>query len=177
VAALGIIASWAFIVVCQMRLRKAIKEGKAADVSFKLPGAPVTSWLTLLFLFSVLVLMAFDYPNGTYTIATIPLLAVLLIAGWFGVRKRVHEIHSTAPVHPTMKNTTHRWWKKPRVKSKREGKCLPFLSQRDTNYVVRLGGFLLASGFLFHRHVQGFAIRRERQAVRVDRRVEGFVTL
>jgi L-asparagine permease len=25
---------------------------------------------------------------------------VLLIAGWFGVRKRVHEIHSTAPVHP-----------------------------------------------------------------------------
>ena len=45
-------------------------------------------------------LMAFDYPNGTYTIATIPLLAVLLIAGWFGVRKRVNEIHSTAPVHP-----------------------------------------------------------------------------
>ncbi len=50
-----------------MRLRKAIKEGKAADVSFKLPGAPFTSWLTLLFLLSVLVLMAFDYPNGTYT--------------------------------------------------------------------------------------------------------------
>jgi L-asparagine permease len=28
VASLGIIASWGFIVVCQMRLRKAIKEGK-----------------------------------------------------------------------------------------------------------------------------------------------------
>ena len=97
VAALGIIASWAFIVVCQMRLRKAIKEGKAAKVSFRMPGAPFTSWLTLLFLFSVLVLMAFDYPNGTYTIGSIPLLAVLLVAGWFGVRKRVHEIHSTAP--------------------------------------------------------------------------------
>ena len=99
VAALGIIASWAFIVVCQMRLRKAIKEGKAADVSFKLPGAPVTSWLTLLFLLSVLVLMAFDYPNGTYTIASIPVIAVLLVVGWYGVRKRVQEIHSTAPVH------------------------------------------------------------------------------
>ncbi|MDU2191651.1 MAG: amino acid permease, partial [Klebsiella pneumoniae] len=49
------------------------------------------------FLFSVLVLMAFDYPNGTYTIGSIPLLAVLLVAGWFGVRKRVHAIHSTAP--------------------------------------------------------------------------------
>lgn len=100
VASLGIIASWTFIVVCQMRLRKAIKEGKAAPVAFRLPGAPVTSWLTLLFLLSVLVLMAFDYPNGTFTIASIPLLAILLFAGWFGVRKRVNEIQRTAPVHP-----------------------------------------------------------------------------
>ncbi|MFP1591308.1 hypothetical protein ACLB1M_12525 [Escherichia coli] len=28
-ASLGIIASWAFIIVCQMRLRKAIKEGSS----------------------------------------------------------------------------------------------------------------------------------------------------
>lgn len=62
-ASLGIIASWAFIIVCQMRLRKAIKEGKAADVSFKLPGAPFTSWLTLLFLLSVLVLMGVRLPE------------------------------------------------------------------------------------------------------------------
>ena len=96
-ASLGIIASWGFIMVCQMRLRRAIKEGKTADVSFKLPGAPFTSWLTLVFLLSVLVLMAFDYPNGTYTIASLPLIAILLVAGWFGVRKRVAEIHRTAP--------------------------------------------------------------------------------
>ncbi|MCS5932976.1 hypothetical protein LNQ03_29330 [Klebsiella pneumoniae subsp. pneumoniae] len=78
----GIIASWGFIVVCQMRLAQSDQEkGKAAKVSFRMPGAPFTSWLTLLFLFSVLVLMAFDYPNGTYTIGSIPLLAVLLVAG------------------------------------------------------------------------------------------------
>ncbi len=64
-------------------------------------------------------LMAFDYPNGTYTIATIPLLAVLLIAGWFGVRKRVNEIHSTAPVHPEMTNRTVHWWKRRRVNKSR----------------------------------------------------------
>ncbi|MFS2222130.1 L-asparagine permease [Pantoea sp. B65] len=92
IASLGIISSWAFIVVCQMRLRKAIREGKADDVSFKMPWAPFTSWLTLLFLASVLVLMAFDYPNGTYTIASIPLIAVALVLGWFGVRKRVNAI-------------------------------------------------------------------------------------
>ena len=66
--------------------------------AFKLPGAPFTSWLTLLFLLSVLVLMAFDYPNGTYTIAALPIIGILLVIGWFGVRKRVAEIHSTAPV-------------------------------------------------------------------------------
>lgn len=97
VASLGIISSWSIIVICQLRLRKAIKEGKAEDISFKLPGAPFTSWLTLLFLVAVLVLMAFDYPNGTYTICAIPVLAVLLIIGWFRVRTRVAEIAETAP--------------------------------------------------------------------------------
>ncbi len=49
--------------------------------------------------------MAFDYPNGTYTIGSIPLIAVLLVAGWFGVRKRVHAVHSTAPgAQPTQNN-------------------------------------------------------------------------
>ncbi len=99
IASLGILSSWGFIVVCQMKLRKAIKEGKAKDVSFKMPGAPVTSWLTLLFLFSVLVLMAFDYPNGTYTVATIPLLVVLLVFGWFGLRNRAKEVKALEQEH------------------------------------------------------------------------------
>ena len=69
---------------CQMRLRKAIKEGKAADVSFK------TAWRALHFLADItvllvsLVLMAFDYPNGTYTIAALPIIGILLVIGWFG---------------------------------------------------------------------------------------------
>jgi len=92
VAALGIISSWAFIILCQLRLRKAIKEGKAEDISFKLPGAPFTSWLTLVFLVGVLVMMAFDYPNGTYTIASIPLIIVWLVVGWFFMRKRVRAL-------------------------------------------------------------------------------------
>ncbi|WP_058910104.1 L-asparagine permease [Entomohabitans teleogrylli] len=94
-ASLGIITSWAFIVICQLKLRQAIKAGSAQEVSFKLPGAPFTSWLTLLFLAAVLVLMAFDYPNGTYTIASIPLIATILIIGWYRVRGRVADIADT----------------------------------------------------------------------------------
>ncbi|MBE8178649.1 amino acid permease, partial [Leptospira borgpetersenii serovar Ballum] len=54
-------------------------------------------WLTLLLLAAIVLLVAVDYPNGTFTVASIPFVAILLIAGWFGVRKRVAEIHSTAP--------------------------------------------------------------------------------
>ncbi|PIJ51580.1 amino acid permease [Erwinia sp. OLTSP20] len=103
-ASLGIISSWAFIVLCQLRLRKAIHEGKAEAVSFKMPGAPYTSWLTLMFLAGVLVLMAFDYPNGTWTIASIPLLIVILVLGWFGVRKRAHAISQQQHDEEHLKN-------------------------------------------------------------------------
>ncbi|MDP9651259.1 L-asparagine permease [Paraburkholderia caledonica] len=82
VASLGIISTWGFIVVCQMKFRSAVARGEVQDVTFRMPGAPFTSWLTLLFLLGVLVLMAFDYPNGTWTVASIPVLAVLLVIGW-----------------------------------------------------------------------------------------------
>jgi L-asparagine permease len=82
VASLGIISTWGFIVVCQMMLRKAQERGEVAQVDFRMPVAPFTSWLTLGFLLCVLVLMAFDYPDGTFTIAAIPILAVLLGLGW-----------------------------------------------------------------------------------------------
>ena len=82
VASLGILSTWAFIIVCQMMFRRAVKRGEVEDVTFKMPGAPVTSWLTLAFLISVLVLMALDYPNGTYTVASIPIVALLLWGGW-----------------------------------------------------------------------------------------------
>lgn len=92
IASLGIISSWVFIIICHMKLRKEIKKGKVKDVKFKMPWAPFTSWLTLLFLFSVLLLMACDYPNGTYTVISIPFIALFLTIGWFIVRKRVKKL-------------------------------------------------------------------------------------
>jgi len=82
VASLGIVSTWGFIVICQMMLRRAINRGEIARVSFRMPFAPFSSWLTLGFLLAVLVLTAFDYPDGTYTIAAIPVVAILLGIGW-----------------------------------------------------------------------------------------------
>ena len=82
VASLGIVSTWGFIVVCQMMLRRAIGRGEIAPVAFRMPFAPFTAWLTLAFLLGVLVLMGFDYPDGTYTVLALPVVALLLVGGW-----------------------------------------------------------------------------------------------
>ncbi len=82
IASLGIISTWAFIIVCQMKLRAAQDRNAVARVGFRMPFAPYSSWLTLAFLASVLVLMAFDYPDGTYTISALPAVALGLWLGW-----------------------------------------------------------------------------------------------
>ncbi|MCJ1701680.1 amino acid permease [Rathayibacter festucae] len=92
IASLGIITAWGTIILCQMRLRQWAKKGLAKEPSFKLPGAPVTSWLTLVFLAVVLVLMAIDFPVGTLTIASLVIIVPLLVAGWFLQRGRILRI-------------------------------------------------------------------------------------
>ena len=96
IASLGIVSTWGFIVVCQMMLRKKINEGIIPPVAFRMPFAPFTAWLTLAFLAGVLVLMGFDYPDGTYTIAAIPLVAVALYVGWV-VMKGSQPFSPTVP--------------------------------------------------------------------------------
>ncbi|SDQ74504.1 L-asparagine permease [Curtobacterium sp. UNCCL20] len=94
IASLGIITAWGTIILCQMRLRQWAKQGLAKEPTFRLPGAPVTAWLTLAFLASVIVLMAIDYPVGTYTIASLVIVIPLLIVGWFLQRDRILRIAS-----------------------------------------------------------------------------------
>ncbi|MDI9933809.1 L-asparagine permease, partial [Rhodococcus sp. IEGM 1354] len=49
---------------------------------------PYTSYATLVFLFGVLVLRAFDAPIGSWTIATLVVISPALIGGWFLVRTK-----------------------------------------------------------------------------------------
>lgn len=92
IASLGIITAWGTIILCQMRLRQWARKGLAKEPSFKLPGAPVTSWLTLAFLAAVLVLMAIDFPVATFTIASLVIVIPILVAGWFLQRDRILRI-------------------------------------------------------------------------------------
>ena len=87
-ASVGIISTWGFILLSQIRLRQAINRGEIAPTGFPMPGAPVTAWLSLGFLGCVLFLMLCDYPAGTSTIAAIPVIGVILVLGWCMLRRK-----------------------------------------------------------------------------------------
>jgi len=91
-AAIGIISAWGMIVLCQLKLTRWANAGTAERPSFRMPGAPVTGYLTLAFLLAVLVLMAFDSPVGTWTVASLIVIIPLLIFGWYRCRDRIHAI-------------------------------------------------------------------------------------
>jgi L-asparagine permease len=91
-AALGIIASWATIVICQLQLFRWSQRGEMDRPAFRMWGAPYTGYATLVFLAVVLVLMAFDKPVGTWTVGTLVIIIPALILGWYAARGRVLEI-------------------------------------------------------------------------------------
>ncbi|MDQ0574030.1 amino acid permease [Agromyces albus] len=93
ISAIGIVAGWGMIVLCQLQLRRRAQQGKAVQPAFRMPGAPFTSYLTLAFLVAVIVLIAVDFPTGTLTVGAFAVIGVpLLIVGWFAARKRIYEI-------------------------------------------------------------------------------------
>ncbi len=91
-AALGIICAWGVIVLCQLKLWHLSRQGKMQRPDFSMFGAPYTGILTLVFLFGVLVLMAFDYPAGTYTVGSLIVIAPTLVGGWYLMRGRIQEL-------------------------------------------------------------------------------------
>jgi L-asparagine permease len=90
-AALGIIASWGTIVLCQLRLVKMANAGLMTRAKFRMPLTLWSGYATLVFLFAVLVLMAFDVLIGTWTIGALVVLIPMLIGGWYMLRGKVME--------------------------------------------------------------------------------------
>lgn len=94
IVAPGVIASWATIVLCQLRAYRLAKAGLLQRPQFRMPWAPYSGYLTLAFLAGVLVMMAFDKQTGAWTIGTVVVVIPALGAGWFLVRNRVAALAS-----------------------------------------------------------------------------------
>jgi L-asparagine permease len=89
VASLGIVSTWVIIMICHLVFVRRAKAGLLTRPSFRLPGSPVTEIVTIAFLVAVLGLMWKDPDVGRKTLLLIPVVAAMLVAGWFGVRRRV----------------------------------------------------------------------------------------
>jgi len=88
-SALGIIASWGTIVICQIQLYRWSQRGILARPSFQLFGTPNTSYATLVFLVAVTALMCYEnYWNLVALLVIVP----TLVGGWYAVRGRVLEM-------------------------------------------------------------------------------------
>ncbi|MFE0349795.1 amino acid permease [Streptomyces griseoluteus] len=89
VASLGIISTWVIIMACHMIFVRRARAGLVTRPRFQLKFSPVTEIVTIAFLLACLGMMWNDPEVGRRTLYLIPLIAVLLVAGWFGVRRRV----------------------------------------------------------------------------------------
>lgn len=89
-SSLGILGTWASIVLCQLQLHKRIQSGEIPSTGFDMPLAPYSGWITIIFLIFIVVMMVFDYPSGTFAVAAIPFLAALFWGGWTLLKRRNH---------------------------------------------------------------------------------------
>jgi L-asparagine permease len=97
IAAVGVLAAWATIVLCQLRYYHWVKAGRMPRPVYRMPLAPYSGYVTLTFLLGVLVLMTLDPGKGPWVIAALVASVPALIGGWFLVRDRV----TAGPGEPT----------------------------------------------------------------------------
>ncbi|MDJ1131063.1 amino acid permease [Streptomyces iconiensis] len=92
IAALGIVSTWCTIMLCHLVFVRRARTGAVTRPSFRLPWSPYTEYVTIAFLVGVVVLMWNDPDVGRKTVMLVPVLAAALVAGWFGVRRRVRAV-------------------------------------------------------------------------------------
>jgi L-asparagine permease len=88
VASLGVVSTWATLIICQMRLRQKALRGEIERPAYRMPGAPYTGWLTLGFLVLVIGQMAFAGTAEKIAFWSIPVFALALVVGWRLVGRR-----------------------------------------------------------------------------------------
>ncbi|SFJ76039.1 amino acid permease [Thermoflavimicrobium dichotomicum] len=86
-ALVGSLWTWGMIVVAHMKYRKAIKEKGLPEVSYKLPGAPITNWIVLLFLALIVVMLGVDQDTRV-ALYVAPIWFAILTVGYLYTKKR-----------------------------------------------------------------------------------------
>ncbi|MFN1189634.1 amino acid permease [[Kitasatospora] papulosa] len=91
-ASIGILGTWGMIMLCSLAFWYRSQDGRTTRPAYRLPWAPYTQIVTLLFLVGVVFLMWWGGGVGRTTVTLVPLIAAALVGGWFLVRGRVREM-------------------------------------------------------------------------------------
>ncbi|RSM71862.1 amino acid permease [Kibdelosporangium aridum] len=92
IASLGVVATWATLVFCQIRLRQAALRGELERPAYRMPGSPYTGWATLGFLALVIVLMAFSDGAERIAFYSLPAIVIALAIGWRVISRRRESV-------------------------------------------------------------------------------------
>ena len=87
-AGIGIAGTWIMILVTHLAFLRKCKKGEEKRGSYKMPGAPYTNYIAILF-FAFVVLSNLTDPSGRWTLLLFVIVAILMFAGWFYVRGRI----------------------------------------------------------------------------------------
>ncbi|MCQ4083825.1 amino acid permease [Streptomyces sp. RB6PN25] len=83
--------AWIMILLAQLRYRAKVNRGELPASGFRMPGAPWTSWIALVFLGVVIVLMAID-PDARVSLYAAPVWAAIMIVSYFVLKARTPEV-------------------------------------------------------------------------------------
>ena len=87
-AGIGIAGTWAMVLLSHTRFVSAVKEGEETRPEYRMPGAPVTNYVSLAFLL-IVVLSNLTSKSGRWTLALFAIVAIAMVAGWYAVRDKI----------------------------------------------------------------------------------------
>lgn len=87
-AGIGIAGTWAAILVTHLAFLRKVKAGEATRPAYRMPGAPYTNYLALIF-FAVVVLSNLTSAAGRWTLGLFVIVVIAMVAGWFAVRTKI----------------------------------------------------------------------------------------
>jgi L-asparagine permease len=99
-SAVGIIGMWCMIMISHLAFYRATQAGLLPRPEFRMPWAPYSNYVTVAFLIFVLAMTWFNGKTGRFIIYSLPVIALLLVAGWFACRKGVERIRQEGAGHP-----------------------------------------------------------------------------
>lgn len=79
------------ILISHLAFMRKVKRGEDERPEFRMPGAPYTNYLALLF-FTVVVGSNVTSESGRWTLALFGVVVILMVVGWYFVRGRVGNL-------------------------------------------------------------------------------------